>query len=39
MKATNPGIAQLTTYEDILFAIVILCTASSLLLALGSFPL
>lgn len=39
MKTRNQCITRGTTSEDILFAIVILCTASSLLLSLGSFPL
>lgn len=39
MKTRNQCITPRTTSEDILFAIVILCIASSLLLSLGSVPL
>ena len=39
MNTRNPRIAFNSTSEDILFAVLILCTASTLLLSLGSFPL
>lgn len=39
MRTKNPSIAHPTMSEDILFAMVILCTASSVLLSLGSFLL